>query len=98
VLTPGFGAVLVAREREGQGPDVDDGDRVFLGEWHLRRDKALREVVRLRHDLGPQLGRDAAGAIDDLVERVKSTPPPQGEARMDAMVDALARRADSPVR
>lgn len=88
VLTPRFGAGLFAVEQD-PGSGVPDNRRVFQGEWHVRRDEALRQVVRLRHDLRSKLSRHTARAIDDVVERIRQMPAQQGEARIDAMIDAL---------
>ena len=95
VLTPRFGAVLVARDRE----EVDEAavtlesGRLFDGWWRFRRDDALHEVLRLRGILDDRLPPAAQAAIDDVVERVRHLPPTPGESRADAAVRLAVEQA-----
>ncbi|GAA3341716.1 hypothetical protein GCM10020358_34140 [Amorphoplanes nipponensis] len=96
VLTPRFGAVLVARDREEVDPAAAtlEGGRIFDGGWRFRRDDALREVLRLRAALADRLPGAALTAIDDVVQRVRDLPATPGEGRADAAVRLLAERTD----
>jgi DICT domain-containing protein/GGDEF domain-containing protein len=95
VLTPRFGAALVARDRE----EVEDtavtmeSGRVFDGRWRFRRDDALHEVLRLRAALADRLPPAAQGAIDDVVARVRDLPATPGESRADAAVRMVVEQA-----
>ncbi len=95
VLTPRFGAVLVARDRE----EVEDtavtmeGGRVFDGRWRFRRDDALHEVLRLRATLADRLPPAAQASIDDVVARVRDLPATPGETRADAAVRLVVEQA-----
>ena len=95
VLTPRFGAVLVARDRE----EVDaaaatmEGGRLFDGGWRFRRDDALHEVLRLRGVLADRLPPAAQAAIDDVVDRVRHVPPTPGESRADAAVRLVVEQS-----
>lgn len=95
VLTPRFGAVLVARDREevdGAATTIEGG-RLFDGGWRFRRDDALHEVLRLRAALADRLPPAAQTAIDDVVERVRHLPPAPGESRADAAVRLVVEHA-----
>lgn len=96
VLTPRFGAALVAHDREevDAGAATLEGGRVFTGGWRFRRDDALHEVLRLRAALADRLPAPARAAIDDVVERVRQLPATPGEGRTDAAVRLLAERTD----
>jgi hypothetical protein len=96
VLTPRFGAVLVAHDREevDAGAATLEGGRVFDGDWRFRRDDALHEVLRLRGALADRLPATARAGIDDVVERVRHLPATPGEGRADAAVRLLAERTD----
>ena len=96
VLTPRFGAVLVAHDREevDAGAATLESGRVFDGGWLFRRDDALHEVLRLRGALADRLPVAARAAIDDVVERVRHLPATPGEGRADAAVRLLAERTD----
>jgi hypothetical protein len=96
VLTPRFGAVLVAHDREevDAGAETLEAGRLFDGGWVFRRDDALHEVIRLRAALADRLPASARAAIDDVVERVRHLPATPGEGRAAAAVRLLAERAD----
>ncbi|MGW4943404.1 DICT sensory domain-containing protein [Actinoplanes sp. NPDC004185] len=96
VLTPRFGAVLVAHDREEVDPAAAtlEAGRVFDGDWRFRRDDALHEVLRLRQALADRLPESARAAIDDVVQRVRHLPATPGEGRADAAVRLLAERTD----
>ncbi len=95
VLTPRFGAVLVARDREevdDTAPTIESG-RLFDGWWRFRRDDALHEVLRLRAALADRLPPAAQAGIDDVVERVRHLPATPGETRADAAVRLVVEQA-----
>lgn len=95
VLTPRFGAVLVAHDRE----EIDDaaatieGGRLFDGRWAFRRDDALHEVLRLRAALADRLPPAAQAGIDDVVQRVRELPATPGESRADAAVRLVVEQS-----
>jgi hypothetical protein len=95
VLTPRFGAVLVARDREevDEAAATMESGRVFDGWWRFRRDDALHEVLRLRAALANRLPPEAQAGIDDVVERVRHLPATPGETRADAAVRLVVDRA-----
>lgn len=86
VLTPRFGAVLVAHDREEVDPTAAtmESGRLFDGWWRFRRDDALHEVLRLRTELADRLPVSAQAALDDVVQRVRHFPATPGEVRADA--------------
>ncbi|HET6533086.1 MAG TPA: DICT sensory domain-containing protein [Actinoplanes sp.] len=96
VLTPRFGAVLVAYDREEveAGHATLESGRLFDGWWRFRRDDALHEMIRLRRALGDRLPPAARSAIDDVVARVRELPPAPGESRADASVRMLVDRSE----
>ncbi|GAA0485641.1 hypothetical protein Ade02nite_09190 [Paractinoplanes deccanensis] len=107
VLTPRFGAVLVAHDLEQvqpAAPTLESG-RLFEGRSSFRRDEALHEALRLRTQLGDRLPPAARTAVDAAVERVRDLPATPGESRADAALRLFAdqaellvtrRRADAP--
>lgn len=94
VLTPRFGAVLVAHDREEVDPNAAtlESGRLFDGWSRFRRDDALHEVLRLRTELGDRLPTAARAAVDDVVERVRDLPATPGEARADASARLFVER------
>jgi DICT domain-containing protein len=86
VLTPRFGAVLVAHDREEIAPHAAtmESGRLFDGWSRFRRDDALHEVLRLRTELADRLPAAALSAIDDVLQRVRHFPATPGEVRADA--------------
>jgi hypothetical protein len=96
VLTPRFGAVLVAHDREEVDPDAVtlEAGRIFDGGWQFRRDDALHEVLRLRDALADRIPASTRAAIDDVVQRVRHLPATPGEGRADAAVRLLVRSTD----
>ncbi|WP_229074398.1 DICT sensory domain-containing protein [Actinoplanes sp. DH11] len=96
VLTPRFGAVLNAYDREqvdGSAATLEAG-RLFDGWWSLRRDDALHEVLRLRSMLGDRLAPDALAALDGAVAYVRDLPAGTGERRADAAVRFLLEQVE----
>ncbi len=96
VLTPRFGAVLVARDREELEPTAAtmESGRLFDSRWRFRRDDALHEVIRLRTVLDDRLPPAARAAIDDVVRRVRDLPSTPGETRGEASVRLFAEHAE----
>ncbi|MFC4020106.1 DICT sensory domain-containing protein [Micromonospora sp. GCM10011542] len=96
VLTPRFGAALVAHDRMEVEPTAAtlEAGRLFDGGWSFRRDDALHEAVRLRGQLGDRLPQAALLALDDVLGRVRDLPATPGEARGEAAIRLLAQRAE----
>jgi hypothetical protein len=96
VLTPRFGAVLVAYDLEDfqAGATTLESGRVFEGRASLRRDEALHEVLRLRSRLGDRLSPAARSAVDAVVDRVRDLPATPGESRADAALRLFTARAE----
>ncbi|MEU4624871.1 DICT sensory domain-containing protein [Actinoplanes sp. NPDC023801] len=96
VLTPRFGAVLVAHDREQVTAEADtlEAGRLFDGWWSLRRDDALHEALRLRDALADRLPPAAHEAFAGVVARVRDLPSAAGESRADAVVGLLVEQAE----
>ena len=96
VLTPRFGAVLVAEdlERFQAGATTLESGRLFEGRSCFRRDEALHEVLRLRGLLSDRLPPAALSAMDAVVDRVRDLPATPGESRADAALRLFADRAE----
>jgi DICT domain-containing protein len=96
VLTPRFGAVLVARDLEQFQPGAStlESGRLFEGRSSLRRDEALHEVLRLRTQLADRLSPAVQSAVDAVVGRVRDLPATPGESRADAVLHLFADRAE----
>lgn len=96
VLTPRFGATLVADdlERVRAGATTLESGRLFDARTSFRRDDALHEVLRLRNQLGDRLPPATRSAIDAAVERVRDLPAGPGESRADAALRLFATRAE----
>jgi DICT domain-containing protein len=96
VLTPRFGAVLVARDREqvDEAAATLEAGRLFDGWWTLRRDDALHEVIRLRGVLADRMPEAERAAVDDVVARVREVPAGAGESRSDAVMGLLVEQVD----
>jgi hypothetical protein len=94
VLTPRFGAVLVALDQERVDPAAPtlEAGRLFEGHWSVRRDDALHELLRLRQVLGTRLPAATVAALDDVVARVREMPATPGESRADAMFGHMVSR------
>jgi GGDEF domain-containing protein len=96
VLTPTFGATVVAQDLE----DVDDtggsieASRLFHGRWGFRRDEAYAEVVRLRDALGDRLSPATRSAVDDVLRRVTGPAAVQTESRAEAALRHVTGRLD----
>ena len=96
VLTPRFGAVLVAHDLEEfqSGASTLESGRVFEGYSCLRRDEALHEVLRLRKQLDGRLSPEVLSAVDAAVDRVRDLPASPGESRADAALRLLTARVE----
>nr|WP_239164363.1 DICT sensory domain-containing protein [Actinoplanes palleronii] len=96
VLTPRFGAVLVAHDLEEfeAGAATLESGRVFEGRSCFRRDEALHEVLRLRQQLGDRLSPVARSAVDAVVDRVRELPATPGESRADAALRVLGDQVE----
>lgn len=96
VLTPRFGAVLVAQDLEEfqAGAATLESGRLFDGRSSFRRDEALHEALRLRTRLADRLSPAALSAVDAVVERVRDLPATPGESRADAALRLLAAQAE----
>lgn len=96
VLTPRFGAVLVAHDREQVSATEDtlEAGRLFDGWWSLRRDDALHEALRLRAAVADRLAPAALDTIAEVVARVRDVPSAAGESRADAVAGLLIDQAE----
>jgi DICT domain-containing protein len=96
VLTPRFGAALVAYDREqvDGAAETLEGGRLFDGRWSLRRDDALHEVLRLRAALADRLSPAVHTAIDAAVGYVRDLPAGPGESRADMAVRFLLEQTE----
>ncbi|MFI1996899.1 DICT sensory domain-containing protein [Actinoplanes sp. NPDC020271] len=96
VVTPRFGALLVAHdlERLQPGATTMESGRLFDARLGLRRDEALHEALRLRRQLGDRLSPAARAAVDAVLERVRELPATPGESRADAALRVFAARAE----
>ncbi|WP_271190425.1 DICT sensory domain-containing protein [Dactylosporangium matsuzakiense] len=95
VLTPRFGAVLVARDLEQVSAAATlEAGRLFDATWWFRRDEALHEVTRLRSVLGPRLRAGTVAAIDGVLNRARDLPGASGELRAEASIRLLAERLE----
>ena len=96
VLTPRFGAMLVAYDLEQFQPGAAtlESGRVFEARTAFRRDDALHEVLRLRQQLGDRLPPTTRSAIDAVVQRVRHLPATPGESRADAALRLFTTRAE----
>jgi diguanylate cyclase/two-component system sensory protein len=96
VLTPRFGAVLVARDLEKfqAGAATLEAGRMFEGRYSLRRDEALHEVLRLRDQLGDRLSPAVSSGLDAVVDRVRDLPATPGESRADAALRLFTAQAE----
>ncbi len=96
VLTPRFGAVLVARDREEVDPSAEtiESGRLFDGWSRFRRDDALHEVLRLRTELADRLPAAAQSSIDNVVQRVRHLPATPGEVRVDASIGLFMKQSE----
>lgn len=96
VLTPRFGAALVATDREEVEPTagtLEEG-RLFDGWWRFHRDEALHQAIRLRQSLAGALTRTTRGAVDRVLDRVRDLPAAAGEGRVEASIRLFADRVE----
>ncbi|GAA4964747.1 DICT sensory domain-containing protein [Actinoplanes utahensis] len=96
VLTPRFGAMLVAYDLEQFQPGAAtlESGRLFEARTAFRRDDALHEVLRLRQRLGDRLSPATRAAVDAVVQRVRHLPATPGESRADAALRLFTARAE----
>ncbi len=96
VLTPRWGSVLVAHDREEveAGAATMESGRIFSARWSYRRDDALHEALRLRRVLADRLPVAAGTGMDRVIERLREIPPAPGEARGDAALRLLVNNAE----
>lgn len=96
VLTPRFGAALVAYDLEqvDAGAATLEAGRLFDGTWHFRRDEALHEAIRLRRALTAALPQATLTAIDGVVDRARYLPSTAGEQRAEASMRLFADRLE----
>ncbi|MEV4347717.1 DICT sensory domain-containing protein [Actinoplanes sp. NPDC049596] len=96
VLTPRFGALLVAYDLERFQPGAAslESGRLFEARTTFRRDEALHEALRLRNQLGDRLPPATRSAIDAVLERVRDLPATPGESRTDAALRLFTTRAE----
>ncbi|MDR7275288.1 DICT sensory domain-containing protein [Catenuloplanes atrovinosus] len=96
VLTPRFGAVLVAYDREqvsGAAATLEAG-RLFDGWWSLRRDDALHKALALQAAFADRLPPAARAAVSDVLAYVRDLPAGTGESRADALARLLIEHAE----
>ena len=96
VLTPRFGAVLVAHDREqvtASAATLEAG-RLFDGWWSVHRDDALHEALRLQGAFADRLSPAVRDAATDVLARVRDVPAGPGESRADAIVGLLVEQAE----
>ncbi|GAB7036701.1 MULTISPECIES: DICT sensory domain-containing protein [Catenuloplanes] len=96
VLTPRFGAVLEAHDREevdGAATTLEAG-RLFDGWWSLRRDDALHKALALQAAFADRLPPDARAALADVLSYVRDLPAGAGESRADALAGLLVAHAE----
>lgn len=96
VLTPRFGAVLEAHDREevdGTAATLEAG-RLFDGWWSLRRDDALHKALALQAAFAGRLPAEALAAMADVLSYVRDLPAGAGESRADALAGLLIAHAE----
>ncbi|MGK5685575.1 DICT sensory domain-containing protein [Actinoplanes sp. URMC 104] len=96
VLTPRFGAVLEARDREevsGSAATLEAG-RLFDGWCSLRRDDALHKLLELQQAFAQRMPPEARAGIDKVLAYVRDVPAGAGESRADAVLDLLVGRTE----
>lgn len=95
VLTPRFGAVLVAQDVEQVAAATTlEAGRLFNGQWHFRRDEALHEAARLRRTLADRLSASTLAAVDAVLDRARFLPSTAGEVRAEASIRLFAQRLE----
>ncbi|MDP9793855.1 hypothetical protein J2S43_002367 [Catenuloplanes nepalensis] len=96
VLTPRFGALLSAHDREevdGTAATLEAG-RLFDGRWSLRRDDALHKALEIQAAFAGRLSPDARAAFSDVLSYVRDVPAGAGESRADALAALLIAHAE----
>jgi DICT domain-containing protein len=94
VLSPAFGAAVVARdlgEVDPRGTSVEAA-RLFRGRWGLRRDEAYAEVVRLRDALGDRLPPAVRRKVGEVLAAVAAPAAVEVESRAEAALRHVAAR------
>lgn len=91
VLTPSFGAALVATDQETVTADAAtlEGGRLFRGRWGTRRDEAYAELQRLAAGLADRLPPNVKHTMDQVFARVTEEPGRPLELRTEASVGHL---------
>ncbi|SER72479.1 DICT sensory domain-containing protein [Lentzea albida] len=94
VLTPTFGACVVAIDLEELDPDgvTLEASRLFRGRWGFRREEAYAEAVRLRDALGDRVPPDVRRRFESVLNSVVDPPSGEVERRAEAVVRHLATR------
>ncbi|MGH3622187.1 MAG: DICT sensory domain-containing protein [Sciscionella sp.] len=96
VLTPSFGAALVATDQEELDEEtltLEPG-RLFRGRWGTRRDEAYAEIERLVTALGNRLPPSTRGTIETVLRRVNAEPQHGIEPRAEAAIRHLVTRLE----
>lgn len=91
VLTPSFGAALVATDQEALAEDslILEPGRLFRGRWGTRRDEAYAEMKRLITALGNRLSPSVRNAMEEVLGRVTAAPESGVEMRTEASIGHL---------
>ncbi|MEV4146852.1 DICT sensory domain-containing protein [Amycolatopsis sp. NPDC049691] len=97
VLSPTFGASVVARDLEEIDPQATSVERarLFRGRWGLRRDEAYAEVVRLRDAMGDRLPPAVRRQVGQVLASVETPAELDIESRAEAALRHLASRLDA---
>ncbi|WP_250004407.1 DICT sensory domain-containing protein [Actinoplanes sp. M2I2] len=96
VLTPRFGAVLEAYDREqvdGSAQTLESG-RLFDASWSFRRDDALHKALSVQAAVADRLSPGARDAFAGVLSYVRDVPAGAGETRADAVLDLLVERTE----
>ncbi|HEX7303468.1 DICT sensory domain-containing protein [Lentzea sp.] len=94
VLSPAFGACVVATDLEELDPDGTtlEASRLFRGRWGFRREEAYAEAVRLRDALGDRVPPDVRRRFEAVLDSIVAPPAGEVERRAEAAVRHLAAR------
>ncbi|SDP98030.1 sensor domain-containing diguanylate cyclase [Lentzea jiangxiensis] len=92
VLTPTFGAYVVATDLEELDPGGStlEASRLFQGRWAFRREEAYAEAVRLRDALGDRMPPDVRRRFDSVLNGITAPPAGEVERRAEAALRHLA--------
>lgn len=91
VLTPSFGAALVASDQEELAEEalMLENGRLFRGRWGTRRDEAYAEMERLITALGSRLSPSVRNTMEQILARVTAEPERGLEMRAEASLSHL---------